>query len=640
MSVNKVFHGDVCASIKLIEDKSIDVIITSPPYYKQRDYGFAQQIGQEPTPELYIIKLVDLFSAIKDKLSPHGVFFLNIGDKYLSKYGKSHLLQIPYKIAYLMQEKGWYLADILIWYKPNHMPSPVKDRFVNSYEPVFVFALNKENIYISKNQKILNVPLEQTTNKHTAVFPIRLVEELLIRVDLKKVKTILDPFAGTGTTGVPAKQLGKNFILIEFVEHYVDIIKQRLNNVEIVKVEDVSFDDTEAKDNKPDIRIDCSQIIPNYPHFTHINRKGIFHICKDLEEFCQVFEYIKTQEFRNLFDEDALFLIGINSTEVKAMALAGEILKYGYVLRNMLVVEKEDKSWFPIFMFAFDTKKVEYVFNVDIFIRKSRSNGYKEPALYEGMKVICQWSKREGKLIRALNSWTVEVLWNDRERTQEFLIPPMFEERIRNGLKLLCPACKAEISEFPSFELRSDKLYCPSCKLKLFEDLKSIPLIVEPNMAFLQNLPLVLKKSHEKTVNTKYAELDRINWGASPAARSKILGVYLTRTRLYNIRQDIFTSFLKTLIRYMGWNTKTIIQMLGRDYTHKVPHWLRTDFGGSIPTPEDIERLENIVGPYDFLTIAKKTALKLQTVKPRSSGKYPEDVIKYERIKDLISLYA
>lgn len=640
MGVNKVFHGDVFASIKLIEDKSIDVIITSPPYYKQRDYGFAQQIGQEPTPELYIIKLVDLFSAIKDKLSPHGVFFLNIGDKYLSKYGKSHLLQIPYKIAYLMQEKGWYLADILIWYKPNHMPSPVKDRFVNSYEPVFVFALNKENIYISKNQKILNVPLEQTTHKHTAVFPVRLVEELLMRVDLKKVKTILDPFAGTGTTGVPAKQLGKNFILIEFVEHYVDIIKQRLNNVEVVKVKDVSFDDTEVKDNKTDIRIDCSQIIPNCPHFTHINKKGVFHICKDLEEFCQVFEYIKTQEFRNLFDEDALFLIGINSIEVKAMALAGEILKYGYVLRNMIVVEREDKSWFPIFMFAFDTKKVEYVFNVDIFISKPRNNGYKEPALYEGMKVICRWSKKEGKLIRALNSWIVEVLWNDGERTQEFLIPPMFEERIRNGLKFLCPACKSEISEFPPFELRSDKLYCPSCKLRLFDDLKSIPLIVEPNMAFLQNLPLVLKKRHEKTVNTKYSELDRINWGASPAARSKILGVYLTRTRLYNIRQDIFASFLKTLIRSMGWDTKTIIQKLGRDYTHKVPHWLRTDFGGSIPTPEDIEKLENILGPYDFLGIAKKTALKLQTVKPRSSGKYPEDVIKYERVKDLIFLYA
>ena len=108
-----------------------------------------------------------------------GVFFLNVGDKYLNKYGKSHLLQIPYRLAYHMVNDGWYLQDIIIWYKTNHMPSSVTDRFTNTYEPVFVFAKNKNNIYKNSQGTIFEIALQQTKWKHTAVYPEKLVLELL-----------------------------------------------------------------------------------------------------------------------------------------------------------------------------------------------------------------------------------------------------------------------------------------------------------------------------------------------------------------------------------------------------------------------------------------------------------------------------
>ncbi|HDI10698.1 MAG TPA: site-specific DNA-methyltransferase, partial [Euryarchaeota archaeon] len=180
-----ILHGDVYSCLDQLEDNSIAVAITSPPYWKQRDYGFKDQIGQEKTPEEYIGRLVTVFDKLKHKIRDDGVFFLNIGDKYLNRYGKSQLLQIPYRVGYHMEKKGWNLKDILIWYKPNHMPSPAKDRFTNTYEPILVFTKSERRSIYNGKERILRVPLQQTPWRHTAVFPERLVEEMLKRVELR-----------------------------------------------------------------------------------------------------------------------------------------------------------------------------------------------------------------------------------------------------------------------------------------------------------------------------------------------------------------------------------------------------------------------------------------------------------------------
>ncbi|HOV14210.1 MAG TPA: site-specific DNA-methyltransferase, partial [Spirochaetota bacterium] len=202
----KIIHSDVYSGIFHLDNCSIDLAITSPPYWGQRDYGFDGQIGNEKTYIEYISKLVKIFSILKEKMSEKGVFFLNMGDKYLSKYGKSPLGLIPYKLAFFMIENGWFLNDILIWYKPNHMPSSVKNRFTNSYEPIFVLSKNKNNYFTefsnnnSNYSNILKINLQPSKYKHVAVYPETLVSKLIDMVMLNENNTVLDIFAGSGTT--------------------------------------------------------------------------------------------------------------------------------------------------------------------------------------------------------------------------------------------------------------------------------------------------------------------------------------------------------------------------------------------------------------------------------------------------------
>ena len=143
--------------------------------------------------EEYMGRLVTVYNKLRDKITDDGLFFLNIGDKYLNRYGKSHLLQIPYRLAYHMVKDGWILEDIIMWYKPNHMPSSVKDRFANTYEPVLVFSKNKDNIF-KKNSNVTKIMLQPTPWKHTAAFPEKLIEDMLNRSDLKDNDLVLDPF--------------------------------------------------------------------------------------------------------------------------------------------------------------------------------------------------------------------------------------------------------------------------------------------------------------------------------------------------------------------------------------------------------------------------------------------------------------
>jgi len=185
---NQIILADVNDGLNFLDNGTIDCAITSPPYWQQRDYEFDGQIGNEKNLTDYLSILNKTFLILNKKLKSEGIFFLNIGDKYISKYGYSPLGFIPYKLAYIMVQSGWILEDILIWYKPNHMPSSIKNRFTNTYEPVFVFSKETNNYYkkfinsnISKNifNKILKIPTQSTPYEHMAVYPEKLVETLL-----------------------------------------------------------------------------------------------------------------------------------------------------------------------------------------------------------------------------------------------------------------------------------------------------------------------------------------------------------------------------------------------------------------------------------------------------------------------------
>jgi len=171
-----ILQGDVMNCMTTLEDASVDMVMTSPPYWGLRDYGVEGQWGLEKHPSEWIERMVELGEEIKRVLKPTGTYWLNVGDTYCSTGGtqvaqslggskplegvnqpnRAHnfkgavwlqpkqLLLMPSRLAVAMQDEGWILRNDVIWHKPNPMPSSVRDRFSNTYEHLFLFAKQKK----------------------------------------------------------------------------------------------------------------------------------------------------------------------------------------------------------------------------------------------------------------------------------------------------------------------------------------------------------------------------------------------------------------------------------------------------------------------------------------------------------------
>jgi site-specific DNA-methyltransferase (adenine-specific) len=395
---NKIYNLDCREGLKLLDDDSIDCCISSPPYWSLRDYGIKPSVwdgdpecehnwieeitkrlnasggkksnklqikeqnnfqefvhykkretksefcqlcgawlgclGLEPTFELYIKHLADIYDLVKQKLKKSGTCFVNLGDTYGSgggkqrtdeEYKKDHeraikkgytsggfgegnksqgrsgrnpinttkqgvpakcLLMIPQRFAIEMISRGWILRNVIIWHKPNCMPSSAKDRFTVDFEYVYFFVKAKKywfeqqrephleeskrramrgiNInkytnseygqdlhkprkyegYKNMNEKIksgetnLNpqgrnkrcvwtIPTKPNPEAHFATFPPNLVKPMILSgcpID----GIVLDPFAGTGTTLKTAFGLGRNYIGFEISKEYCTEIATKI----------------------------------------------------------------------------------------------------------------------------------------------------------------------------------------------------------------------------------------------------------------------------------------------------------------------------------------------------------------------------------------------------------------------------
>ncbi len=642
---DQIFYGDVYACLNQLDDNTITVAITSPPYWKQRDYGFEGQIGQEKTPEEYIGRLVVVFNKLKEKLDKKGIFFLNVGDKYLNRYGKSHLLQIPYRLAYHMVKSGWILEDIIIWFKPNHMPSSVKDRFTNTYEPILVLAKSKNNIYRKNGSNVVKIPLQQTPWKHTAVYPEKLVEEMLNRVELKDGDVVLDPFAGTGTTAVAVKNMrnklfSKNLssIMIEKGKEFIEIIKNRAGIKDVIRVKDIPYNWKAVEEEK----------IPNVEPIEILsNKHGEVFIANSSNEFILAIKGVTTEKFKQFHREDALFFFGVKKWTLKDLYYISQIYREGYTLRNMIVVYN-NKNWYPVFMFAKDSTKVAYKFYLDRVRIKPKTKDMRDwkKEDFIGMRVrdISGKKSKEGWIVKVIKRYEdgfpkiVVVQW-DGYASVEFVIHPEKDEFLMEGLIFLCPKCERELEE-PYDPVGENK--CPHCGFLLWENVESIPLIKEPP-EILEDIKEIDSEEYsvgqvikieqfemkkKKITSSKFVELKRINWGASPGARKLMLGEYFTKMRLYRIDQPTVAQFLTIIRKSKGLSIQEIIKQMPKEYLHTVGHWFRKDFGGSIPIPEDIPLLRKVLKIEDgLLKILERTALKFQTVKASIKGKNPGDFI-------------
>lgn len=639
-----ILHGDVYASLERLEDNSVAVAITSPPYWKQRDYGFEGQIGQEDTPEEYISRLVKVFSLLRRKMRDDGVFFLNVGDKYLNQYGKSHLLQIPYRLAYHMVKDGWRLEDIIIWYKTNHMPSSVKDRFTNTYEPVMVFTKSEVNIYRKGMGNVVKIPLQQTPWKHTAVFPERLVEEMLRRTSLHDGDIVLDPFAGTGTVGVIVKRFRSGLfpkrvyaVLIERNDEFVGIIKERTKIQEVEEVVYVPYSWELVKDEDLPRDVEPKELLTD--------RHGEAFIAEDHAEFISYLKGITTAKFKSFHREDALYFLGVRQWTLEDLYYVHAIFNHGYVLRNMIVVSNGEK-WYPVFMFARDSTRVQYKFYLDRLRvppkTKERRDWFREN--FVGMKVrdISGKETKEGRIVKVLERYSngfpkvVLVKW-DGDVSIELVLNPDEDELVMEGISFRCPKCGYLLEE-PYDPIGENK--CPNCGTELWTDVSTLPKIEEPKQvlealeelknteySFGETITIEEFEDRKKRTKSKFVELDRVNWGASPGARKTVLGEYFTKMRLYRLDQPTVAQYLTVLRKSKGLSVQDIIDRLPPSYKHTVGHWFRKDFGGSIPVRDDVKLLRSILGDHEIFDVLERTALKFQTVKASVKGENPGDFI-------------
>ncbi len=233
-----------------------------------RDYGIEAQVGLEDTLPQFLNRLVGVFAEVKRILKPDGSLWLNVGDGYTSgnrgyrapdkknparamairpdtPHGlkPKDLLGIPWRLAFALQDDGWYLRSDIVWNKPNAMPESVKDRPTRCHEYLFLLTKSEKYYYnhaelkepaangqLRSKRSVWSVNTQATDIAHNAVFPIGLIEPC-IRATSRPGEFVLDPFFGSGTVGVACQMLRRKFVGIELHPEYVEIALQRLSTI-------------------------------------------------------------------------------------------------------------------------------------------------------------------------------------------------------------------------------------------------------------------------------------------------------------------------------------------------------------------------------------------------------------------------
>ena len=180
--INTIFNKDCIEGLKQLPAGSVQTCVTSPPYFGLRDYGTEGQIGLEATPQEFVTAMVTVFREVRRVLRDDGTLWLNLGDSYARQgsdsyqVGKNALIEnqikgrckrlskppegpkhkdlvgIPWRVAFALQEDGWYLRQDIIWHKPNPMPESVTDRCTKSHE--YIFLLSKKPMYYFDSEAI------------------------------------------------------------------------------------------------------------------------------------------------------------------------------------------------------------------------------------------------------------------------------------------------------------------------------------------------------------------------------------------------------------------------------------------------------------------------------------------------------
>ena len=276
-----ILFGDCKETLSSFLPNTARMCVTSPPYYGLRNYGDEEkQLGQENTPEEYIQNLVEVFRGVRDVLTDDGTLWVNMGDSYYNyRPGKAYVKQtvsktnpdlpeyspkrsnkldglkekdligIPWMLAFALRADGWYLRQDIIWHKPNPMPESVRDRCTKSHEYIFLLSKN-QNYYFDVNaikeptrrkRSVWNIQKKPYRGAHFAVYPPELIEPC-IKAGSQEGDCVLDPFMGSGTTAMVAKELGRDYIGCELHEDYGNLIEKRVREYHPVPDSEVNIE--------------------------------------------------------------------------------------------------------------------------------------------------------------------------------------------------------------------------------------------------------------------------------------------------------------------------------------------------------------------------------------------------------------
>ena len=260
----QVIRGDTRQILQRFDDNRFDCVVTSPPYFWQRDYKVEHQIGLENTIADYVMVIVESMNAVRRVLKPTGLLFLNLSDTYYSAKGKPKgtdkknparrfglravdasglgvprktLIGIPWRVALAMIEQRWVLRSPIVWQKEKFMPEPTaKDRPWRTYELIFMFSKSQKYSFdreeLREEEDIWTIPTKPNQNKvaHFSAFPEELVKRCL-EIGCKREGEVLDPFAGTGTTLKVALESGRPAVGIDIKPEYCEYMVKSLNAV-------------------------------------------------------------------------------------------------------------------------------------------------------------------------------------------------------------------------------------------------------------------------------------------------------------------------------------------------------------------------------------------------------------------------
>jgi site-specific DNA-methyltransferase (adenine-specific) len=343
-----IYVGDVLDRLRELPDESVQCVVTSPPYWGLRNYGCERQIGLEATPREYVAKMMEVFAEARRVLRSDGTCWVNMGDSYARNGGtqgggnrelmriegvqsrmlsipqgcglkEKDLIGMPWRLAFALQEDGWWLRQDIIWSKPNPMPESVTDRCTKAHEYIFLLTKsakyyydqdairgefseetkaqsfetmdyarrdeyknptpkgwdtskgegghgsihkagrasgNKKHKLVTKyegsdseehrtaaglmkiseksyarpnKRSVWEIATEGYAEAHFATFPTKLVEPCIL-AGSKPGDVILDPFCGSGTTGLVAMRYQRDFVGIELNPDYARMAERRIGD--------------------------------------------------------------------------------------------------------------------------------------------------------------------------------------------------------------------------------------------------------------------------------------------------------------------------------------------------------------------------------------------------------------------------